>query len=96
MTAIAEHEWTAPDPGGACPAQIEIAMPGFVVPAVDPQSRRQVIIILIVQAMLPEEGEVTLTPVNRDRVGGAAVPRITAAAAARSAAGLDSAGQPVR
>ena len=63
MTAIAEHEWTAPDPGGACPAQIEIAMPGFVVPAVDPQSRRQVIIILIVQAMLPEEGEATLTPV---------------------------------
>ncbi len=61
-TSIAEHEWTAPDPGAACPAELAIEIPGFVVPAADPQSRRLVILILIVQATLPQEGEATLTP----------------------------------
>lgn len=61
-TAIAEHEWTAPDPGAAAPAEIAIESPGFVVPEADPQSRRQVILILIVHTMLPEPGEATLTP----------------------------------
>ena len=62
LTSIADHEWTAPDPGAACPAGLAIEIPGFVVPAADPQSRRLVILILIVQATLPEEGEATLTP----------------------------------
>jgi hypothetical protein len=62
LTSIAEHEWTAPDPGAACPAELAIEIPGFVVPAADPQSRRLVILILIVQATLPQEGEATLTP----------------------------------
>ena len=62
LTSIADHEWTAPDPGAACPAELAIEIPGFVVPAADPQSRRLVILILIVQATLPEEGEATITP----------------------------------
>jgi hypothetical protein len=37
-------------------------MPAFVVPAADAQSRRQVILLLHIQATLPEEGEATLTP----------------------------------
>jgi hypothetical protein len=40
LTSIAEHEWTAPDPGAACPAELTIEIPGFVVPAADPQGRR--------------------------------------------------------
>jgi hypothetical protein len=62
MTSIAAHEWTIPDPAAVCPAELIIEIPDFVVPATDPQSRRQVILILIVQATLPEEGEATLTP----------------------------------
>jgi hypothetical protein len=62
LTSIAEHEWTAPDPGSACQPELAIEIPGFVLPAADPQSRRLVILILIVQATLPQEGEATLTP----------------------------------
>jgi len=62
LTSIAEYEWTAPDPGAACPAELAIEIPGFVVPAADPQSRRLVILILSVQSTLPQEGEATLTP----------------------------------
>ena len=62
LTSIAEHEWTAPDPGVACAADLEIEIPGFVVPVADPQSRKLVILILIVQSTLPQEGEATLTP----------------------------------
>jgi hypothetical protein len=62
LTSIARHEWTPPDSGAVCPEQLAIEIPDFVVPAADPQSRRQVILILIVQATLPQEGEATLTP----------------------------------
>ena len=62
LTSIAEHEWLAPDPGAVCPAELLIEIPGFVVPAADPQSRKLVILILIVQTTLPQEGEATLAP----------------------------------
>jgi hypothetical protein len=62
LTSIAEHDWTPPDPSAASPAQVTIEIPGFVVPAGDPQSRRLVILILIIQATLPQEGEATITP----------------------------------
>ena len=62
LTSIAEHIWTAPVPGPASPPSLSLEMPGFVIPAADPQSRRQVILILVVQTTLPEDGEATLTP----------------------------------
>jgi hypothetical protein len=62
MTPIAEHEWSAREPGTTCPTELAIEIPDFRVPAADPQSRRLVILMLIVQAMLPQEGEATLTP----------------------------------
>jgi hypothetical protein len=61
-TAIAEYEWTAPDAGMDGSAEVAIECPGFVVPAADPQSRRQVILLLTVQSALLGEGEVMLTP----------------------------------
>ena len=61
-TSVAEHEWIAPDRGAATPANVDIEMPAFDVPAVDPQSRGSIILILVVRTTLPEEGEATLTP----------------------------------
>jgi hypothetical protein len=62
LTSIAEYEWKTPYPGAACEPELTLEIPDFVVPATDPQSRRQVILILIIQAMLPQEGEATLKP----------------------------------
>jgi len=68
-TSLAEHEWLAPDPGAPCPPETTIEMPGFVAPAADPQSRRLILLILIVQATLPAEGEATLIPVLETAAG---------------------------
>jgi hypothetical protein len=76
LTSIAAHEWTPPEPGAASPAEIAIDMPGFVVPAADPQSRRLVILMLTVQATLPEEGEATLTPFVETAAGVAPSPAL--------------------
>ncbi len=62
LTSLAEHEWLAPDPGAPCPPETTIEMPDFVAPAADPQSRRLILLILIVQTTLPADGEATLRP----------------------------------
>ena len=62
LTSLAEHEWRAPDPSATCPGEFAIEIPDFVVPANDPQTRKLVILILVVQTTLPQEGEATLTP----------------------------------
>jgi hypothetical protein len=61
-TSIAEYEWTAADPGAPSQPELTLELPDFIVPAADPQSRRQVILILIVQTTLLQEGEATLSP----------------------------------
>lgn len=62
LTSIAEHEWANADPGAESPPEISIEIADFIVPAADPQSRRQVILILVVQTTLPKEGDATLYP----------------------------------
>lgn len=62
MTALAEHEWIPPDPSGVSSSALVIDCPAFVVPPTNPQSRAQVILIVTVEATLPTEGIVTITP----------------------------------
>lgn len=69
LTSLAEHEWLPPDPGAPCPPETTIEMPDFVAPAADPQSRRLILLILIVQTTLPAEGEATLLPALETAAG---------------------------
>ena len=69
LTSLAEHEWLAPDPGAPCPPETTIEMPDFVAPAADPQSRRLILLILVIQATLPAEGEATLFPALETAAG---------------------------
>ncbi len=62
LTSIAAHEWISPDAGAVCPPELVIEIPDFVVPAADPESRRLVMILLVIQATLEEAGEATIAP----------------------------------
>ena len=83
---------TSPSTSSGTTQQVDLAVgdAGFVVLAADPQSRKQVILILIVQSTLPQEGEATLTASVENC--GSAIARITASATPHPPAGLGSSG----